>query len=113
MNILRLFNVVFAAAALAAAIPVHAAVAMAAAPSANGNTELGKSLNDKDCVDCRAQRVGGDGARIYFRGERRVHGPDQFLAQVSYCSPEFGAVYFPDEEEHLAAYLNKQYYRFK
>jgi hypothetical protein len=113
MKILRLSSVVFAAAAFAAAIPVQAAVAMAALPLANGSPVFGNSLNGKDCVDCGAIRVGGDAARIYFRGERRVHTPEQLLAQVSYCSPEIGASYFPDEEEHVAAYLNKQNYRFK
>jgi hypothetical protein len=109
MNILRLFRPVFVALALAAAVPAHAAVAMAALPAAND----GKSLKDKDCIDCRAQPYGGDAARIYFRGERRAHASDPMLAQVSYCSPEIGASYFPEEEEHIAAYLNKQHYRFK
>src|SRR5664279_2037959 len=113
MNILRLFCIVCAAAAFAAAIPVHAAVAMAALPPANGSPAFGKSLNAKDCADCGARRVAGDSVRIYFRGERRVYAPEQLLAQVSYCSPEVGASYFPDEEEHVAAYLNKQNYRFK
>jgi hypothetical protein len=113
MNILRLFRVVLAAAAFAVAIPVHAAVAMAALPPANGSPDFGKSLNGKDCVDCGARRVSADAARIYFRGERRVYAPEELLAQVSYCSPEIGASYFPDEEDHVAAYLNKQNYRFK
>jgi len=37
----------------------------------------------------------------------------QLLTQVSYCNAELGTGYFPDEEEHIAAYLNKQYYRFE
>jgi hypothetical protein len=61
----------------------------------------------------RLRRTAGDSARVYFRGERRVYAPEQLLAQVSYCSPEVGASYFPDEEDHVAAYLNKQNYRFK
>jgi hypothetical protein len=104
MNILHLSRVVFAAAAFAAAIPVHAAVAMAALPTTNETADR-KALNE--------QRIDVDTSRIYFRGERRARPPEQLLAQVSYCSPEMGASYFPDEEEHLAAYLNKQYYRFK
>jgi hypothetical protein len=113
MNILRLSHVVLAAIVLTAAIPAHAAVAMAATHVVNGNPQLGKPLDDRDCADCRTQHVSGDGAKIYFRNERRASAPDQLLAQVSYCSPEIGAIYFPDEEEHVAAYLNKQYYRFK
>ena len=113
MNIQRFLHAVLATAAFAAAIPVHAAVAMAALPPANGSPALGKSLSGKDCVDCATRRIAGDTARIYFRGERRVHVPEQLVAQVSYCSPEVGAGTFPDEEEHISAYLNKQYYRFK
>ena len=113
MNILPLLRVALAVCTLTAAIPSQAAVAMAPAPFANGNPELGKPLNDKTCVDCHARRFGGDANRIYFRGERRVRTPAQLMAQVSYCNAELGTGYFPDEEEHIAAYLNKQYYRFE
>jgi|SRR5450755_1335244 hypothetical protein len=104
MNILHLSRVVFAAAAFAAAIPVHAAVAIAALPMTN-------QIADRKALSERSIDV--DTGRIYFRGERRARPPEQLLTEVSYCSPEMGASYFPDEEEHLAAYLNKQYYRFK
>jgi hypothetical protein len=113
MSILRLLRVIFVAGALAAAIPAQAAVAMAPAPFANGNPELGKALNEKACVGCHARRFGGDADRIYFRSDRRVRTPAQLLAQVSYCNAELGTGYFPDEEEHIAAFLNKQYYRFE
>jgi len=113
MNMLRLFRTALAAGILAAAIPAQAAVAMAPAPFANGNAELGKPLNDKACVGCHARRFGGNADQIYFRSERRVRTPAQLLAQISYCNAELGTGYFPDEEEHIAAYLNKQYYRFE
>jgi hypothetical protein len=111
MNILHLSRVALVAAglALAAAVPVHAAVVMAALPASGTD---GKAFKDKDCIDCRGQ-PSADAARIYFRGERHAHAADAMLAQVSYCSPEIGASYFPEEEEHIAAYLNKQHYRFK
>jgi hypothetical protein len=113
MSILRLSRIAFAAGILAAAIPVQAAVAMAPAPFGNGNPELGKPLNDRACVGCHGRRFGGDADQVYFRSERRVRAAAQLLAQVSYCSAEPGTGYFPDEEEHIAAYLNKQYYRFE
>jgi hypothetical protein len=113
MSHLRLLRVICAAAALASAIPAGAVVAMAPAPFANGNPELGKPYNEKSCVDCHARRFGGDADRIYFRSERRVRSPAQLMAQVSYCNAELGAGYFPDEEEHIAAYLNRRYYRFE
>jgi hypothetical protein len=113
MSILHLLRIAFAASILVAAVPVQAAVAMAPAPFANGNPELGKPLNDKACVGCHARRFGGDADQIYVRSERRVRTPTQLLAQVSYCNAQLGTGYFPDEEEHIAAYLNKQYYRFE
>jgi hypothetical protein len=113
MSHLRLLRVICAAAALASAIPAGAVVAMAPAPFANGNPELGKPYNEKSCVDCHARRFDGDADRIYFRSERRVRSPAQLMAQVSYCNAELGAGYFPDEEEHIAAYLNRRYYRFE
>jgi hypothetical protein len=42
-----------------------------------------------------------------------VHNPEQLLAQVRYCNAQLGSGYFPDEEAHVAAYLNKQYYHFE
>src|SRR2546429_8661081 len=90
MTILPLFRIAFAAAILAAAIPVQAAVAMAPAPFANGNAELGKPLNDKACVGCHARRFGGDANQIYFRSERRGGGPARSLAPGGYCTAEAG-----------------------
>jgi hypothetical protein len=116
MSIPRLLcfvRVVCAAAILASAIPAEAAVAMAPAPFANGSPELGKPLNEKSCVGCHAGRFDGDADRIYFRIDRRVRTRAQLLAQVGYCNAELGTGYFPDEEEHIAAYLNRQYYRFE
>jgi hypothetical protein len=110
---MRLLRVAFAACILAAAIPVQAAVALAPAPFAGASPELGKPLDEKACVNCRARRFTGDADRIYLRGERRVHTPTQLLAQADYCSAEIGAGYFPEEEEHIAAYLNRQYFRFE
>jgi hypothetical protein len=112
MNILHLFRAILVGAALAAAMPAHAAVAMAIVPMVNDASER-RAVNDKDCADCRPRRFDGDMARVYFRGEHRVHAAGQLLVEASYCSPEIGASNFPDEEEHVAAYLNKQNYRFK
>src|ERR1700676_4238405 len=88
MSILRLVRIAFAAGILAAAIPVQAAVAMAPAPFANGNADLGKPLNDKACVGCHARRFGGDADQIYLRSERR--GPDSATkgAAGSACQAE-------------------------
>jgi hypothetical protein len=35
------------------------------------------------------------------------------MAQVQLCNAELNTGLFPDEEEHVAAYLNARYYGFK
>ena len=47
-----------------------------------------------------------------------AHGPEgqdaaQLLAQVQGCNANLGKGYFPEEEEHIAAYLNLEFYKFK
>ncbi len=96
-----------------AALMAGAAIASPPAPFAHGDPGLGQPLNEKHCVACHARRFEGDADRIYTRSERRVRTPAQLLAQVSYCNAELGTGYFPEEEEHIAAYLNKRYYRFQ
>lgn len=83
------------------------------APFADGDAKLGKPIVARDCVACHARRMAGDAEKMYLRSDRRVHTPEQLLAQVSYCNSELGTHYFPDEEAHIAAYLNAEYYRFK
>ena len=76
----------------------------------NGDAKLGAPLVQRDCIACHARAFDGDAARIYVRPERKVKTPAQLAAQISYCNTQLGAGYFPDEEEHIAAYLNEQYY---
>lgn len=83
------------------------------APFAHGDVAIGKTMTERDCVACHAQRFSGDGDRIYVRPDHRVRTPQQLSAQVSYCNTQLGTKYFPDEEEHVAAYLNQRYYHFK
>ncbi|MGH8712481.1 MAG: cytochrome c [Casimicrobiaceae bacterium] len=95
------------------ALALCAGAAPGATPFADGDAAAGKTLSDRDCVACHARQFEGDAARIYTRTDRRVHNPEQLLAQVRYCNAQIGTGYFPDEEAHIAAYLNKQYYHFQ
>ena len=81
-------------------------------PFASGKPKEGAKLVERDCVTCHAQRFAGDHEQIYLRLDRRVRNPSQLLAQVQRCNTELGRNYFPEEEEHVAAYLNLQYYHF-
>ena len=83
------------------------------APFVHGDAAVGKTLSDRDCVACHAQRMAGDADRMYLRADRRVHTPQQLMAQIRYCNSQLRTAYFPREEEDVAAYLNSRFYRFK
>ena len=83
------------------------------APFHSGDAKAGKTIVERDCVGCHAQRFAGDPDQMYRRTDRRVRTPAQLLAQVQGCNANLGKGYFPEEEEHVAAYLNLEFYRFK
>ena len=81
-------------------------------PFAAGNPPEGRAIAERDCVGCHAQRFGGDADQMYRRSDRRIKTPAQLLAQVQACNVNLGKGYFPEEEEHIAAYLNLEFYKF-
>ena len=85
---------------------------LAAAAVAQGVPATGRALVDKDCNGCHVRQFGSV-ERIYTRPDRRVHTTAQLKAQVAYCNTQLGTQLFPDDEEHIVAWLNQQYYRFK
>lgn|SRR5512143_1400593 len=97
--------------ALAAVVQVAAAQKQPA-PFAAGDAEAGKVLVERDCVSCHARQFAGDPDRIYTRPDRRVTTPQKLLAQVRVCSASLGKGYFPEDEENVAAYLNREFYKF-
>jgi len=84
-----------------------------AAPFAKGDPKAGKSLHDKTCVSCHVSMFGGDGSKMYTRADRKVQSAQQLAARISGCNANTGAGWFPEDEAHVAAYLNQQYYKFK
>jgi hypothetical protein len=98
--------------AIATIMPAAHAQKAGKAP-ANGDATIGKTLSDKDCVACHARKFDGNAEMMYLRADRKVHTPEQLAAQIAYCNTELGTNYFPEEEEHIAVYLNLQYYKFK
>ena len=83
------------------------------APFRAGDTKAGRLMVDRDCVSCHAQRFAGDPDEMYKRSDRRVKTPAQLLAQVQGYNVNLGKGYFPEEEEHIAAYLDLEFYKFK
>lgn len=84
-----------------------------AEPFAKGDAKIGKTLHDKSCTSCHVSMTGGDGSAIYSRLERKVKTPQQLQSRIRACNTNAGANWFPEEENHVAAYLNLQYYHFK
>lgn len=78
-----------------------------------GDPAAGKALHDKDCISCHQRMYGGDGSRIYTRDGRVLSDKLELLQRVAACNAQMNTGWFPDEEAHVARYLNQQYYQFK
>jgi len=89
------------------------ASAASAAPFVKGDPAKGKALHDKSCTSCHVGMFGGDGSKMYTRPEHKIKTAQQLAARISACSANTGAGWFPEDEAHVAAYLNQQYYKFK
>ena len=84
-----------------------------AAPFDKGDPKAGKTTHDKQCAGCHVGKFGGDGSKIYTRSDRRVKSASALAQQVTTCNSMLGNQLFPEDELHLAAYLNGQFYKFK
>ena len=85
-----------------------------AAPFPKGDPRTGKALFDKaKCDACHVSLMGGDGNKLFTRPDRKMKSADALLKQVQFCAAQVGAQWFADEEQHVAAYLNQQFYQFK
>lgn len=113
MNRLLRVLAIAAAALFAVLATLQLAQAQRPLPFADGDAKAGAAMHEKDCVACHVRRVGGDGTKMYTRAERKVTSAAKLKAQVAACNTELGTAYFPEEEDHLAAYLNHAYYKFK
>lgn len=81
-------------------VPLHAA------PLEKGDPVAGKALHEKSCLACH-------GSSMYSRADRKIKTPAQLAARISGCNANTGAGWFPEEEQHVGAYLNQNFYCFK
>ncbi|MGE5468136.1 MAG: c-type cytochrome [Ignavibacteria bacterium] len=81
--------------------------------AAAGDPKVGKTLHDKQCISCHARLFGGDGSKVYTRSPRLINDKTSLAQRVAMCASQTGAKWFPEEEEHVVAYLNQQFYKFK
>lgn len=105
--------IAFRRSTLLPALLLALATSVSAQGAPAGDPKIGKALHEKDCAGCHARRFEGDAAKIYLRPDRRVQTPKQLAAQVAYCNSQLATGYFPEEEAHVAAYLELQYYHFE
>jgi mono/diheme cytochrome c family protein len=93
--------------ALLAALP-FIPLAHAAGDPAEGK----KLVAEKNCETCHHNKTLGDASAIYLRKDRKVTSWESLKARVALCNTELNLQLFPEDEEHIAAYLNQTYYKF-
>lgn len=93
-----------AAAALATALPV---LAVAAGSPAEGR----KLVESAKCEACHQDKVYGPLGTIYTRTDRKVTTWPRLKAQVAACNTQLNLGLFPEDEEHIAAWLNATWYK--
>lgn len=91
-----------------------AAGELLADPFPNADPKIGrKHFEEAKCNGCHVSLMGGDGNRIFTRPERRIKDPKALVKMVQFCVDRTGATVFPEDIEHIAAYLNQAFYQFK
>lgn len=99
-----------AALLLSALLPLAAGAADGWPP---GDAKRGKPLHEDACVACHAKMYGGDGTTMYTRTGRMISDRNELVQRVADCNARFDIGWFPEEEAHVAAWLDLQYYKFK
>ena len=96
------------------AILVVVPVSVLANPFPKADVQKGEKLvKESKCNACHVTLVGGDGTAIFTRADRKVRTAAGLLSQVRTCNTMLGTNWFPEDEAHVGAYLNQQYYKFK
>ena len=84
-------------------------LAAAARPEA---AEGQKLVKQHKCEACHESKVYGPPGSIYTRKDRKVTSWEKLKAQVAGCNTMLNIGLFPDDEEHVAKYLNDTWYKF-
>jgi len=81
--------------------------------SAAGDPSEGRRLVEETrCETCHHNKTMGDAKAIYLRKDRKVNSLAQLKVRVALCNSELSLKLFPDDEEHIVAYLDETYYKF-
>ena len=93
-------------------LAVLVALALSVPAFAADPAEGKKLVDEKKCETCHHNKTLGDAKAIYLRKDRRVTSMEKLKAQVAACNSELNLQLFPDDEEHVVAFLNDTYYKF-
>ncbi len=107
MRMTAAFAMVFASIWLSAA--AHADPFAKADPGAGK-----KAFDEAKCNSCHnTGDKSGEGARMFTRPDRKIKDSRGLLKMVRFCVDRTGAAVFPEDMDHIAAYLNQQFYKFR
>jgi cytochrome c5 len=98
---------------------IYVALAVVVAPAAAqhdafpfGEPKAGAKLFEAKCAACHV-RMFGNVPKAFVRENRKAKDAPSVLAWVQRCNNANKAGFGREEEEHLAAYLNDAFYKFK
>lgn len=91
-------------------IPLAAFVV--AAHAAADPKEGKKLVAEKKCEICHNNKTLGDAKAVYLRKDRKVTSMEKLKAQVAACNSQLNLGLFPEDEEHIVAFLDDTYYKF-
>jgi hypothetical protein len=94
---------------------VWSAGALAQGPAIyrGADLKLGEQLIAQNrCVQCHAEKFGGDGNSIY-RPAGRINTAGLLRGMVEQCNSMLNLQMFPEEVTAVAAVLNRDHYKFK
>lgn len=90
-----------------ACLGLLAPLAALAADAAEGE----KLVQKYKCEACHESKVYGPPGSIYTRKDRKVTTWPKLKSQVEACNTMLNVGMFPDDEEHVATWLNATYYK--
>jgi hypothetical protein len=94
-------------------MPLLALLSIGPGARAEDEVSVGKKLVEEHrCEICHNNRTMGDAKAIYLRKDRKVTSLEKLKSQVAMCNSQLNLQMFPEDEEHVAAYLNATYYKF-
>jgi hypothetical protein len=93
-------------------LPLCLLLAPGLGTAAGDPAEGRKLVAETKCEACHHNKTMGDAKAVYLRKDRKVTSMEKLKAQVALCNSELNLKLFPDDEEHIVAFLNETYYKF-